>query len=275
MYVSSLMIKVIKFIGISLSSAITYCLWRKYTTKCSTKYTTEELFEIIISTNQHYNPPSEILFKNNHVIHIKGNVKNIPYKDIIDAVDMLNKHLEVAIKQKQQLVIVWDGSDVQKGSFTQVLMEIKNNEHCVFVYVLSHTSCKEIRKPQGLETVNNSILSIIAGRGECYYDNKLLENIEDFNEIYDFDSAEMDKHPHIKNNLYKLKIKECTTNYRKTGQPYFSNQYGNLLLNVALTKLTGTKNIIYLGMNPVTIAEYDTYKYLWSSNIVQIILEQI
>jgi len=268
MYVIAPMIKVIKFIGISLSGAITYCLWRKYTTG-------ENLSEIIISTNEHYPPPAETLFKNNRVIHIKGNSKNIPYKDITDAVDIVNKHLEVAIKQKQQLVIVWDGTDVQKGSFTQVLMEIKNNEHFVFVYVLSHTSCEEISKPQGLEKINNSICSIIAGRGECYYDNKLLENIEEFNEIYDFDNTEMDKHPYIKNNLYKLKIKECTTNYRKTGQPYFSNQYGNLLLNVALTKLTETKNIIYLGMNSVTIAEYDTYKYLWSSNIVQIILEQI
>ena len=114
---------------------------------------------------------------------------------------------------------------------------------------MSHTSPYEVATPKGLEYIKAPIYNIIAGRGECTFDNILLEYIntyadkfkififEDWNFIntsYYNDINEKEEKWY--KNLLNVKIKECQVKHRKNGHPYFTNNYGYLLLGLALVK---------------------------------------
>ena len=263
-----------RLIPIGVCSISLYYTWKWYN-----KFQ-KSLLEKKFEKNVEPNRIKEIFLNDNFfngkfVLHLKGKTKNIPPNKIKNGVNTVFEYIEMVKESKQKLVIVWDGDDIKSGSFTEVIIkvnekiDIETGNNCEFVYAMSHTNPYEVTTPKGLESIKAPVYNIIAGRGECTFDNILLEYIntyadkfrtfifEDWNFIntaYYNDINEKEENWY--KNLLNVKIKECQVKHRRNGHPYFTNNYGYLLLGLALVKLTGTKNVIYIDSGPVAYAEY-------------------
>ena len=215
-------------------------------------------------------------FNGKFVLHLKGKTTFVESQNIKDGVETVLEYMAIAKERNKKFVIVWDGSDIKKGSFTEVLLkldaqlDIESENTCDFVYAMSHTSPSSVYiPPKGLNELKNPIYNIIAGRGECTLDNILLENINTFHEKFSsfvvdewnvintvyYDDINIDDEENYIS-LLNVGIKECKIKHRENGHPYFTNNYGYLLLGIALVKLTNTKNIIYIDRSKVTESEY-------------------
>ena len=220
---------------------------------------------------------------------MKGASHPINKNTIKNSIDTILEYLELAMELKKKLIIVWEGNDVKKDYFTEILIELDKELtkilgdytiYCQFLYTMSHTSPDKVKIPTGLQFSKKHIYNITAGRRLCEFDNILLKYIHEYNDkfimmIDEWDflySDEIAEEEDLYKKLASLNLKDLEIKYRENNQEYFSNDYGYLLLGLASVKLTQSKNILYIGSDKILRAQYAALK-LWEKQINQIIIK--
>ena len=223
------------------------------------------------------------------VVHLKGSTNGITKNTVENCIQYILEYLDFAMEMDKKLIIVWEGNDIVKGSFTEILVGLDKEltkifgeyaPYCQFLYTMSHTSPRKVKIPKGIHFAGKTIYNITAGRGLCNFDNILMEYIQYYNDKFttlmgEWDflySDEIEAEEDLYKKLSTIGFKEVEIKQRDNGISYFSNDYGYLLLGLASIKLTKSRNVIYVGNDKILRAQYSTLK-LWDKKINQIIIK--
>lgn len=233
------------------------------------------------------------VFDRSFVVALKGRTNRVSKKQCQDAI----KDLETTAQCITQggycdhLVIVWDGDDIEEGSFTEVLQalvqmlttldaslgvntlrQLRAEGKIFFVYAMATTSPYGVNHaPRGIDTLITTfgadhVYSLISGKQSGQVADMLTKEIINLNVMINHSASSPVSH--LTSHEFVVWVEEYIKPLFGDGTDTWVldgnsgrfekdkyGAYGYLLLGIAFARLTNPLKIIYVGMGLVSIAE--------------------